>query len=99
MIRERLDAYERQTRPVMEYFRESGPRLVEVDASDETPEDGVRRRFVRLIGSGMIVRKTAAELEKMRRSGLLVWQILQKLERDGHRGRQHARTWKWRPRR
>jgi len=28
----------------------------------------------------MIVRKTAAELEKMRRSGLLVWQILQKLK-------------------
>lgn len=27
----------------------------------------------------MIVRKTPAELEKMRRSGLLVWQILQKL--------------------
>jgi methionyl aminopeptidase len=27
----------------------------------------------------MIVRKTAAELEKMRRSGLLVWQLLQKL--------------------
>ncbi|PWT97475.1 MAG: type I methionyl aminopeptidase [Terriglobia bacterium] len=27
----------------------------------------------------MIVRKTAAELEKMRSSGLLVWQILQKL--------------------
>jgi len=27
----------------------------------------------------MIVRKTAAELDKMRRSGLLVWQILQKL--------------------
>ena len=28
----------------------------------------------------MIVRKTAAELEKMRRSGLLVWNILQKLK-------------------
>src|ERR1035438_2480525 len=28
----------------------------------------------------MIVRKTAAELEKMRRSGMLVWQILQKLK-------------------
>jgi methionyl aminopeptidase len=28
----------------------------------------------------MIVRKTAAELEKMRRAGLLVWQILQKLQ-------------------
>jgi methionyl aminopeptidase len=27
----------------------------------------------------MIVRKTPAELEKMRRSGLLVWQVLQKL--------------------
>src|SRR5438045_1133771 len=27
----------------------------------------------------MIVRKTAGELEKMRRSGLLVWQILEKL--------------------
>src|SRR5215469_890440 len=30
--------------------------------------------------SAMIVRKTTAELEKMRRSGLLVWQILQKLK-------------------
>ena len=28
----------------------------------------------------MIVRKTAAELEKMRRSGLLVWQMLQKMK-------------------
>jgi methionyl aminopeptidase len=28
----------------------------------------------------MIVRKTSAELEKMRRSGLLVWQILQELK-------------------
>src|SRR5271157_4776080 len=28
----------------------------------------------------MIVRKTAAELEKMRRSGLLVWRILEKLK-------------------
>jgi methionyl aminopeptidase len=29
----------------------------------------------------MIIRKTAAELEKMRRSGLLVWQILQDLRK------------------
>src|SRR5271156_4882863 len=28
----------------------------------------------------MIVRKTAAELEKMRRSGLLVWQVLNELK-------------------
>src|SRR5438270_7202430 len=28
----------------------------------------------------MIVRKTANEMEKMRRSGLLVWEVLQKLK-------------------
>jgi methionyl aminopeptidase len=38
----------------------------------------------------MIVRKTAAELEKMRRSGLLVWQILQKLGEIAVEG---ATTW------
>jgi methionyl aminopeptidase len=38
----------------------------------------------------MIVRKTAAELEKMRRSGLLVWQILQKLKDIAVEG---ATTW------
>ena len=38
VIRGRLDAYERQTRPVLEYFRTSGHRVVEVDASDDPPE-------------------------------------------------------------
>jgi len=38
----------------------------------------------------MIVRKTAAELEKMRRSGLLVWQVLQKLREVAVEG---ASTW------
>jgi methionyl aminopeptidase len=38
----------------------------------------------------MIVRKTAAELEKMRRSGLLVWQILQKMRELAVEG---ASTW------
>src|SRR5436305_9173031 len=38
----------------------------------------------------MIVRKAAAELEKMRRSGLLVWQILQKLKELAVEG---ASTW------
>ena len=38
----------------------------------------------------MIVRKTAAELEKMRRSGLLVWEILQKLKEIAVEG---ATTW------
>jgi adenylate kinase len=40
VIRGRLEAYDLQTRPVLEYFREAGHRVVEVDASHETP-DGV----------------------------------------------------------
>jgi adenylate kinase len=36
----RLDAYEVQTRPVLEYYRATGRRVVEVDASTATP-DGV----------------------------------------------------------
>ena len=79
VIRERLDAYERQTRPVLDYFRTSGQRVIEVDASDDPPE-AVFRKICQAMESAMIVRKTAAELEKMRRSGLLVWQILQKLK-------------------
>src|SRR5208337_703224 len=35
---------------------------------------------------GMIIRKTAAELQKMRRSGLLVWQILHELEQMAGEG-------------
>ena len=38
VIRERLDAYERQTRPVLEYLRVAGRRVEEVDASRDTPE-------------------------------------------------------------
>jgi adenylate kinase len=38
VIRGRLDAYDRQTRPVLEYFRTSGHRVVEVDASKDPPE-------------------------------------------------------------
>jgi len=34
----------------------------------------------------MIIRKTAAELQKMRRSGLLVWQILHELEKIAGEG-------------
>ena len=37
----------------------------------------------------MIIRKNRNELEKMRRSGLLVWQILQDLSKDGGRRRYH----------
>lgn len=37
VIRERLDAYDRQTRPVLEYYRRNRGRLVEVDASGDPP--------------------------------------------------------------
>lgn len=38
VIRERLDAYERQTRPVLDYLRSAGRRVEEVDGSREDPE-------------------------------------------------------------
>jgi adenylate kinase len=46
VIRGRLDAYDRQTRPVLDYFRTSGHRVVEVDASDDSPET-VHRKICR----------------------------------------------------
>jgi adenylate kinase len=39
VIRERLEAYENQTRPVLEYFRTSGHRVQEVDASYSSPDE------------------------------------------------------------
>lgn len=38
VVRERLEEYERQTCPVIEFFRSTGRRLYEVDASKGTPE-------------------------------------------------------------
>lgn len=38
VIRERLDAYERQTRPVLDYLRSTGRRVEVLDGSTETPE-------------------------------------------------------------
>jgi adenylate kinase len=38
VVRERLEAYENQTRPLIEFFRGAGHRLIEVDASHGTPE-------------------------------------------------------------
>jgi adenylate kinase len=38
VVRERLEAYEKQTRPLIEFFRTTGARLYEVDASQGTPE-------------------------------------------------------------
>lgn len=43
VIRGRLDAYDRQTRPVLDYFRQSGHRVIEVDASHDPPETVFQR--------------------------------------------------------
>ena len=50
VIRERLEAYERQTRPVLEYFTAAGRRVVEVDASSDAPE-GVFRKICQVMGA------------------------------------------------
>jgi adenylate kinase len=38
VIRERLAAYQTQSQPLIEFFREKGRRLFEIDASDQTPD-------------------------------------------------------------
>jgi len=38
VIRQRLAAYESQSRPLIDFFREKGRRLYEIDASDQSPE-------------------------------------------------------------
>jgi len=38
VIRARLDAYEQQTRPVLNYLRSNGERVVDVDGSNDPPE-------------------------------------------------------------
>lgn len=38
VIRERLDAYERQTRPILDYYRSSKRWMYEVDASSDPPD-------------------------------------------------------------
>jgi adenylate kinase len=38
VVRERLGQYERQTQPLIDFFRSSGERVFEVDASGKKPE-------------------------------------------------------------
>jgi adenylate kinase len=38
VVRQRLEQYERQTRPLIEFFRATSDRLIEVDASHDKPE-------------------------------------------------------------
>ena len=92
VVRERLEQYEAQTRPLIEFFRSWRPS---VDRSGCQPGNARRWFSGRSRKSwltrtrhddrsardeqAMIVRKTPSELEKMRRSGLLVYEILQAL--------------------
>ncbi|MBK9169346.1 MAG: adenylate kinase [Bryobacterales bacterium] len=39
VIRQRLEAYEKQTRPVLNYFRRAGHAVVEIDATVASPDD------------------------------------------------------------
>ncbi len=43
VIRERLEAYERLTRPLLDFYRQRGSQLHEVDGSDGTPEEVFER--------------------------------------------------------
>jgi len=43
IIKERLDAYQRQTQPLISYFREHGRRLLEMDASSDPPQELVQK--------------------------------------------------------
>ncbi len=54
VIKERLDAYERQTQPLIEYFQEKGRRLLEIDASSDPPQELVQKicRAIREEGRG-----------------------------------------------
>jgi len=48
VVRERLEAYENQTRPLIDFFRSAGSRLIEIDASHGTPEMVFARILERL---------------------------------------------------
>jgi len=48
VIRERLETYEKQTQPLIEFFRENGRRLVEVNAGVDAPES-VSQKICKLI--------------------------------------------------
>jgi adenylate kinase len=43
VIRERLGAYEKQTRPLLDYFRAKNKRIYDVDASHDSPEKVFRK--------------------------------------------------------
>jgi adenylate kinase len=53
VIRERLDAYERQTRPVLDYFRATGRPVRRIDAAHQPPEQ-IAQRICEVLDEGMV---------------------------------------------
>ena len=43
VVRRRLVEYERQTQPLIDFFRATSKRLIEVDASHDKPEEVFRK--------------------------------------------------------
>jgi adenylate kinase len=59
VVRERLAQYERQTRPLIEFFRATSDRLIEVDASLERPEavfERIKRELRGVFGQDQVGR-------------------------------------------
>jgi adenylate kinase len=55
VIRERLNQYELQTRPILEYFREVGVPMIEVAGQGFTPNEIMQQVCTALAASGLIV--------------------------------------------
>lgn len=54
VVRERLSQYERQTKPLIEFFSSGRHRFITVDASRETPENVFRKIQTELVGTGLV---------------------------------------------
>ena len=54
VIRERLEQYELQTRPLLEYFRRVGVPMIEVDGQGSTPNEIMRHVCGALAATGLI---------------------------------------------
>ncbi len=80
VIGERLAAYDRQTRPLVEYY--SVRRLLspmDAMADADTVTGSISQDSGRSESPEMIVCKSQAELEKMHRAGLVIWEVLNEL--------------------
>ena len=100
VIKERLATYERQTRPVAEYYKARGGCFPLTGTcrwtKSQRRSSAILKRTAtarRVIAIRMpIVCKSAAEIEKMRRSGRVVREVLNHLARWSRRG---SALWIW----